>query len=227
MVNPFNIHDNYGLLGYNHTQILNGGYVWTMPSPIKNNFLLKGIINGWQLSGTTSFQTGAPIQPNTNGNLYTNYGNTANGGFNVSPTTWLGSNAAGLVLVPLEVCDPGKNLHSGQYFNPSCFAPPAFGHNGTLEWGNLHGPAFFDSDLTLFKMFRIRESQSVEFRASGFNFLNRPNPQFGLGGNNDLTLNFANSNNVTQQTNQNAATTGTPAHTTGNRTIQFAVKYNF
>jgi hypothetical protein len=228
-VNPFNIKDNYGVLAYNHTQIFNAAYFWRLPSPIHSNFLLKGVVNGWQLSGVTQIQTGAPIQPNTNGNLNTYFGNTTVNGVSTqaSPTSYLGSNAAGLVLEPLLTCNPGSNLKSGQYFNPSCFAPPAPGQNGTLMWPNIHGPAYFDSDLTLSKKFSITEHQSVEFRGSAFNFFNHPNPQFGLGGNSDITLNFSDKNNNLTGTNQNASTTGTPLHRVGDRLVEFAVKYYF
>ena len=30
-VDPFNIASNYGVLAYNHTHILNGGYYWNSP----------------------------------------------------------------------------------------------------------------------------------------------------------------------------------------------------
>jgi hypothetical protein len=132
-----------------------------------------------------------------------------------------------LVLVPLLTCNPGANLKSGQYFNPACFAPPPLGSNGTLVWPNVHGPAFFDADMNLMKNFRITESQKLQFRISAFNFLNRPNPQFGAGGNSDLTLNFQGSGNILSQTNTNALTTGFPAHTVGSRVVELAVKYYF
>ena len=95
---------------------------------------------------------------------------------------WVPSMRLALVLEPQLVCNPGANLKSGQYFNPACFAPPNPGQNGTLIWPIFHGPAYFDSDLTLSKRFKITERQAVEFRVSAFNFLNHPNPQFGLGG---------------------------------------------
>ncbi|MBV9501485.1 MAG: TonB-dependent receptor [Acidobacteriaceae bacterium] len=227
-VDPFSVPANYGVLAFNHTHIFNAGYVWNMPSPAHNQWLALAA-NGWTLSGTVQFQTGAPIQPSTNGNMYANYGNTVIGGHTVpvGPETWLGSNAANLVLVPVLTCNPGSNLKSGQYFNPSCFGPPAQGSNGTLVWPDIHGPAYFNSDLALFKSFRITERQKIELRFSAFNFLNRPNKQFGLGGNNDLTVNFAGANNIMQSTNQNTFLTGAPAHTTGDRLIEFAAKYYF
>jgi hypothetical protein len=240
-VYPFNIKDNYGVLAFNHTHIFNTGLILSLPK------LSQGwgdrVVGGWQLSSTINFQTGAPIQPNTNGNMYATYGNipvtggsiTINGNtvpvsgnsIGLSPGTSLGSSAADLALVPLLICNPQANLKSGQYFNPACFAPPALGTNGTLVWPNIHGPAYFDADANLMKNFRITENQKVQLRFSAFNFLNRPNPQFGTGGNGDITLNFSNSSNLLTQTNQNALANGYPAHTVGNRVVEFAVKYYF
>jgi hypothetical protein len=232
-VDPFNVNNNYGVLGFDHTHIFNTGYVWNLPSPVHGHWLAAGAVNGWTLSGTVQFQTGAPLQPNTNGNMNATYGNISVLGSDgvqhsvgAGPQTWLGSNAADLVLVPVLTCNPGANLKSGQYFNPSCFAPPAPGTNGTLVWPDIHGPAFFNSDLAVFKSFHITERQRVEFRFSAFNFLNHPNKQFELGGNNDLTLNF-NSGGPLSQTNTNSFLTGYPAHTVGDRLVEFAVKYYF
>jgi hypothetical protein len=94
-------------------------------------------------------------------------------------------------------------------------------------WPNIHGPAFFEADLNLMKNFKITENQKIQFRMSAFNFLNRPNPQFGAGGNGDLTLNFQGAGGLLTQTNQNASTTGFPAHSVGDRLVEFAVKYYF
>jgi hypothetical protein len=229
-VDPFNIGSNYGVLAFDHTHIFNAGYVWNLPSPIHGNAFLKGAVNGWQLSGVTQWQSGAPLQPNTNGNMNSSYGNTIINGntVGVSSQTWLGSNAAGLALVPLLTCDPRSNLKSGQYFNPSCFTPPPQGQNGTLVWPYIHGPAYFDTDLALFKNFKVTERQSLQFRFSAFNFINHPNKQFNLNGNTDVSLNFTNTNTrLLSPTNTNASTNGYPAFTTGNRLVEFAVKYNF
>lgn len=231
-VDPFNIKNNYGVLGFNHSHIFNTGYVWRMPSPLHGNRIVAGVVNGWQLSGTTQFQTGAPIQPNSNGNMNASYGNlTLNGAtFTPSTTTYLGSNATHLILVPQLICNPMANLQSGQYFNPACFAPPSPGTNGTLVWPNIHGPAYFDADVSLSKSFKVTEGQKVELKASAFNFLNRPNPQFNAGNNNgDTTLTFGTggSANLFTPTNRNTSTTGFPAHTVGDRLIEFAVKYYF
>ena len=218
-IDPFNNSANYGVLAYDHTHIFNAAYVINLPSPIKDNKFLGGVVNGWVLSGITQFQSGAPIQPNTNGDL--------NVGF---PTTeqnldYLGTNA--MPTLPKLVCDPRKNLGPNQFFNTSCFAPPTGGQNGDLIWPYIKGPAFFNSDLAIYKDFAFKEHQKIELRFSAFNFLNHPLWQFGTGGAQDLNLNFSDANGNLMQTNQNALTTGSPLFKTGRRVIEFAAKYNF
>jgi hypothetical protein len=231
-VDPFSIKNNYGPLAYDHTHILNLSYVWNMPSFIHGNKFAGGAVNGWQLSGYTTFQSGAPLQPGTGGNLNVQYpggltvtlpnGLTANG---VSPSTWFGTNAPNAVL-PVVTCDPRQHA-AGLYFNPNCFAPPAYGQQGTFIWPYVKEPAYFDSDLGLFKSFKVTESQSVQFRVSATNFLNHPLPQFGLAGNGDQSLNFSGPGNTLSQTNTNATTTGKPAFKIGSRQVTFALKYYF
>jgi hypothetical protein len=230
---PFSIRANYGPLAYDHTNILNFAYNWNLPRFVHGNRIVEGAVNGWQLSGYTTYQSGAPLQPNVNGNLNAAYpgsatvtlpnGLTATG---ISPTTWFGTNAI-QSIVPVVVCNPSAGLKSGQIFNPNCFAPPAYGQQGTLIWPYIHLPAYFDSDLGLFKNFKVTERQSVQFRVSAINFLNHPLAQFGLAGTGDETLNFSGPNNTLSPTNTNATTTGTPAFKTGSRQVTFALKYYF
>ena len=228
---PFNKNANYGVLAYDHTHIFNAAYIWNLPKPVHGNAILEGAVNGWIISGVTQLQSGAPIQPNTNGTLNASYGNVILNGTQIgaSAFSYLGSTAANLALVPALTCDPRSGLHSGQYFNPSCFTPPAYGQEGALVWPYIKGPAYFDSDLALYKSFRITENQRVEFRASAFNFLNHPHPGFLINGNtSDTSLNFSNpSTHLLSPTNQNPLTTGRPLFATGNRLIEFALKYYF
>ncbi|MGH9437096.1 MAG: carboxypeptidase regulatory-like domain-containing protein [Terriglobia bacterium] len=224
MVWPFNINDNYGVLGYDHTHIFNAAYVFSLGTPMHSNWLVNGVVNGWTLSGTVQLQSGAPIQPATN-NLNATFGNaTVNGtSYGISANNWLGTNAAGLTLQPALTCDPRKNLASGQYFNPKCFTVPALGSPGDIVWPYIKGPPFFNTDLALYKTFHITERQSIEFRFSAFNFINHPNPELGANGNNDLKLNFSGPGGL----NNDPLTDGFPHYTVGNRDIEFAAKYRF
>lgn len=232
---PYSMRANYGVLNFDHSHIFNAAYVINLPSPEKNSKLLKALVNGWVASGITQWQSGAPIQGNTNGNLNVNYGcvdhlnadgTTTCAGF--SAQNQLGTNLAGIGLVPRIVCDPRTGLTSGQSFNPSCFAPAAAGHNGDIIWPYIKGPAFFNSDLAIYKRFSITERHKVELRFSAFNFLNHPLPQFNADSSNaDLKLNFSDSAGKLVQTNQNSLTTGKPLFSVGRRVVEFTLKYNF
>ena len=52
---------------------------------------------------------------------------------------------------------------------------PAYGAAGS-RWSGLTcvAPAYFDSDLALFKNFQITERQKLQFRISAVNWLNHP-----------------------------------------------------
>lgn len=57
-----------------------------------------------------------------------------------------------------------------------------------------YGPAYFDSDLGLFKNFQMGENRRLQFRMQAYNFLNHP------------LWSFPNSQNLTLQFNQNPST---------------------
>ncbi len=266
-VDPFVLRNNYGPLAYDHTHILNLTYNWSMPSPIHGSDLgLKlagGVVNGWQLSGYTAYQSGTPLQPSLGGGMNANYAggltvptvahpNLPNNGItlpnglvatSINASSWLGSNAYN-VLVPALTCDPSKGLQSGQYFNPKCFTTPAYGQQGQNIMPYMRNPAYFDSDLGIYKDFHFTSSRYIEFRASATNWLNHPLRQFGLAGNSDQSLNFqqntpatcagcvdSNGNPLTvvseSPTNVNTQTTGKPAFKTGSRFVTLAAKFYF
>jgi hypothetical protein len=255
-VDPFVLKNNYGPLAYDHTQILNFSYNWATPSLIHGNSLLSnlaaGAVNGWKLSGYTAWQSGSPLQPSTGGNLnasYTpdnlTYPTNANPDLpdltitlpnglraaQVNPSTWFGTSSYN-VLIPALTCDPRKGLHlSGQRFNPACFTIPAQGQQGPNVLPYIRNPNYFDTDLGIYKSFRVTESQRVEIRASATNWLNHPLRQFDLENTNDESLHFynpgPNSTVSLSPTNTNTTTTGVPAFKTGSRFVTLAAKYYF
>jgi len=220
-VDPFTLANNYGVLGFDHTHIINAAYVVNLPSPVHGNPFLGGVVNGWELSGITQWQSGAPIQPNTAGTMNVQLPAS------YSQQQDLGTNAYPNGVIPLVTCDPRKGLASGQYFNPSCFTMPPLGQQGTLVWPYIKGPAYFNSDLSLYKNFNFKEHQQLQFRFQTYNFMNHPLAQFNAdGNNNDVKLNF-NNNGTISATNLNGLTTGSPQHTVGRRVVMFSLKYVF
>ncbi len=266
-VDPFILHNNYGTLAYDHTHIVNLTYNWSLPSPIHSKGLalkvVGGAINGWKLSGYTTFQSGAPLQPALNGSMNATYAggltvptlahpNLPNNAVtlpngllanSITPSTWLGTFAYN-VLVPALSCDPTKGLKKGYYFNPNCFTTPAYGTQGQSIMPYMRNPAYFDTDLGIYKDFHITTTRYIEFRVTATNWINHPLPQFGLANQNDEALNFQQTTNAScsgctnangtpiqviseAATNQNAQTTGKPAFKTGARFVLFAAKFYF
>jgi len=233
---PYDCAHNYGVLNFDHTSIFNAAYVVNLPNAVKGkggaDRFLGGVTNGWVLSGITQWQSGPPLQPNT-GSLNVGWP------VNMQPTDYLGTNSVA-ITEPLITCDPRKNLKSGQYFNTSCFAPPTGGKDGDIIWPYIKGPAFFNSDLAIYKDFHFKEHDKIEFRMSAFNFLNHPLKQFDTNGNDsDVNLNFSASNAGScaanapipcglSQTNVNTTTNGVPLYKNNvPRVIEFAVKFMF
>jgi hypothetical protein len=229
-IDPFHVRANYGPLAYDRTHLFNAAYYITLPGLHDANFFVKGIINGWQLSGDTQLQSGTPLQPNTGGNLNAKWLSNSSGA-SASNTYLLGTNA--VVLSPYLKCDPRSG--GGKYFNPSCFQTPSkMGVNGPAVWPYIKGPAFFVSDLAIAKSFAVTEHQNIQLRVSAFNFLNHPLPQLGQGNDDNLYMNCVQSSPSAMGcdeggTNQNPTTNGNVQYKAAkqHRYMELSLKYNF
>jgi hypothetical protein len=219
-LDQFNLKNDYGVLPSNRPQIFNVAYSVELGSPMKNNKFAGGFVNGWQLSGLTQLQSGA----NLTGQSSQNFGMALNGykipgtTFNVSNASLLGT--TDIQLNPVLTCNPASNLATNQYINPKCFSfPTQIGQNGPTILPAIYGPAFFNSDLGLFKNFQVREQMKIQLRFNAYNFLNHP--LWSFNGQN-LSLGF---DGTAGQVN--TPLFGTVTEKQGHRVVQMAVKFNF
>jgi hypothetical protein len=248
VVNPFDLNSNYGPLEYDHTKAFNVMLSYKLPKPIHDNAVLGQIVNGWELSNYTAYQDGVPYQT-TSVNMNGTYNQVKNSaGFpqqtfqmpdglytqTIGTSEWFGTSQYENGLQEVLTCDPRKGLAKGQYFNPGCFAAPLapsygfYGQMGQIIWPYIRTPHYFDSDLALFKAFKVTEAQRLELRFSATNVLNHANGQFGLAGNADNQLTFSGvSTSSGLVYNSNQSTTGVPEAKLGYRWMQFAAKYYF
>jgi hypothetical protein len=204
-IDPFHLANNYGPLNFDRTQVLNLSYSY-QTGKFTDAHLLGGFINNWLVSGITNLQSGPDMQTGVSASPGYYVQGNINQGANAYPVesqSILGT--PDVNLQPVLKCNPKSGLAAHQYLNPACFALPALGTNGAYIEPYAHGPAFFDSDLTLEKGFGLGEGRNLRFRIAGFNFLNHPLNSFGTGYASQTTLQLS-----------DTSATGTPQSATYN-----------
>ena len=68
---------------------------------------------------------------------------------------------------------PNKGID--HYLNPAAFKQPELGTYSPLGANNILGPGLVQIDMGLTRNFQVRERQTVQFRAEGFNVANHVN----------------------------------------------------
>jgi hypothetical protein len=128
-------------------------------------------------------------------------------------------------LNPLVTCNPRANLAPHQFINGNCFAAPTIvGQNGPTVLPAIYGPAYFNSDLGVFKNFQVTEGTRLQIRAQAQNFLNHP--LYSFPNTNNLTLNFLQSTPGGPITLNNP-NFGIADYKTGHRIVEMVAKFYF
>jgi hypothetical protein len=240
----FNMRRWYGPAPFDRSQILSLSYFIKLPAIgtklAPSNKIVKSGLDGWQISGIFQAMPGGPIGNNfgseyavnqntigiwadttasytLNGSTYTNY----------KPSSY-SSFATGTpdeVAVPRMTCDPRTGLKKDQYLNPNCFAGPTAMSNGVYRLPYIHGPAYINDSLGLFKAFKFADRRSLEIRAEAFNLFNHAWNEF-IANDPNMYLGFDAYGNPGPSTNNNAAA-GTVDNKTGHREISLAAKFYF
>jgi hypothetical protein len=149
---------NYGMASFDHTHIFKLNYLVDVPNAPVHNAILRGALHGWQLSGITTFQSGAPL------------------GIGVTTTT--SEDITGSPdLGPRVVVTGDPNLSKSQqtfsqFFNTSVFSLPAVGTVGNAGRTVIRGPGLNNWDSALAKNFRIVERLRLQLRLEAYNAFN-------------------------------------------------------
>jgi hypothetical protein len=222
---------NYGPLPFDRSQIFSAYYAYKFGNYVHER-LAGAFVNGWMLSGITAFQSGPDIQtsisPSPNFGLTGFLGPSGNANrVTVSNSVFLGT--PDVALMPTLVCNPKSQLAAHQYVNGACFGLPAIGQNGPYIIPYMHGPAYVDSDLSAQKAFHFSESKSLQFRVSGFNFLNHPLTSFTSSFSGEYSLILSNATSFTPSSAAYAPSSGfgTAAYKQGRRVAELSGKFVF
>jgi hypothetical protein len=228
---PINLDANYGVIASDRTHVFNASYSYDAGSWFKGNAVLRGVLNGWTISGITTIQSGANLQAayDKGFRITGPQGGTA-GGVEVNAKNILGT--PDYTLIPMLTCDPSAGLEHGQYVNGDCFTLPAVGglENGPINMPYMHGPVFTNSDLSVRKSFKLNERQAVQFSVSAFNVLNHPLPSFNNDDDHNIRAQFGTDgqfNAPTQLSNGSLIRYGMPYMKRCRRIMEFTARYSF
>jgi len=148
---PYNRHSNYGPASFDRRQVFVTTYDYHLPFFSKMEGVGGAILSGWEVSGITRYQSGAP--------------------FTVTANTAIGTRRADYVGGSVLLADPGPN----GWINPAAFAPAPATRRGNGGAGIVTGPNLQTWDFSMRKQFQITERFNVRFQADMFNAFNRTN----------------------------------------------------
>lgn len=174
-------HRSWGVLPFDRTHVFNMSYNYSFPKLARGSFdnaFTRGLLNGWQMSGITTWASGIPIRLKFTGDIA-----TAN-----QAVAWYGSDAfngtnAGASLgavTPVYLGNPStggsKDLGS-RLFDLGQLAIPTFPTSGpAVPPFYLRTPSRSNFDVSFFKNFNISESKKIQFRTGLFNVFNQAYP---------------------------------------------------
>ena len=206
----YNVTNLWGPSEYDARNALVINYLYALPFFRNQNTITGKIIGGWQLSGSSQFQTGQPCGVGTN-NDYAGVGEVGSFGCgtNTSEGQFWVKNGSPHILKKFSGY-PGQQ--GNKYFsttNPDgspIFTQPAAGtfnlQNGVRD--SIYGPGFQNWNLSLKKNFPINDRAGFEFNADAYNFINHPNwAQIGQAGGLQLNPTAGTFGQITQKSTSN------------------------
>jgi len=194
---PFNIHNNYGPTSNDRPFVFNASYYYNSGSVHMFNGFVNETLSGWTISGISTWQAGGYIPAALGNNVpnfslgikYINLPGTSdqqkamNLGTGLGAPTYFGTDAP-IPIIPVLTCDPTANLANYQKLNGNCFNAPPVGTQGGHNFPYMSAASYYNNDLSIYRAFRIpgHEGQQIQFRASAFDWLNHPLPNFSSSG---------------------------------------------
>ena len=199
--NSFALYNEFGNSGFDIRHRLVMNYAWDLPvgrgRSYVNSGLLGRVLEGWQLAGITTIQSGHPFDL---------FGNRD------AEHTGLSSR---LDLIGSPALPSGHpRTETGVNWNG--FQMPDYGFAGNVSKNRYYGPGYDNWDIVMAKDTSITERVKLQFRTEVFNLFNRP--QFDQPGNlyqSPGTFGFS------------TATLSQPDGTTSARQMQFGLKLLF
>jgi len=174
----FNVNSERGLSDYDARQVLNFGWVYTIPNVTEGPHFVRAILSNYVYGGKFSGHSGRPYDVTLNND-------TALDDEPNQRAALLPGMSPNLPKNRHRSCTAGCKVQ--EWFNINAFTYPAIGQFSPMQRNSLVGPAYLDTDMNIgryFPLSKIREGMRLLFRADAFNVWNTPNlanPQAKFG----------------------------------------------
>jgi hypothetical protein len=192
-VNSFNLKGNRASSNFDQRHLLHISYIYDLPllkffdtflhsaddnytdqdrTHWQSSNVVKAVLDGWQLSGLTLFETGIPFTVINNGSPA---GISALDNAGVANGVGSGSypDLSGISAHSRKPAGGNNSKSFGPLLlNPAAFVAPRGLTFGDAGRNDLNNPRRWNSDMALLKHFPVYERVNAEFRAEAFNVFN-------------------------------------------------------
>ena len=183
-LNPLDYRSTYALSQFDARHRLVVSYVYELPIP-KYDGLAGKVLDGWDISGIYSYQTGFPIRITSSADnelMYSAFFEYPGEPAQLKAFKSNNPHATGCAYEtgPSDPSGSGQGCQTvlNQYFDPNTFTedtavvPSLFGQIGNAKRTYCCGPPINNFDFALHKVLPAGESKRFEFRAEFFNMFN-------------------------------------------------------
>jgi len=169
---------DYGPAGQDARQAFNGYFTYELPFGrgekygAKMNRVVDEAVGGWKVSGSVVMYSGFPLTMGSGENYYVNsWGAHANQYrkmkiTNRSISHWFGDDPSAIPCLTTDA--NGTTIDNGT----CAYGGESYTGFGNAQNGSERAPGFRQVDLSAFKAFKIRNSQTLQLRGEAFNALN-------------------------------------------------------
>jgi hypothetical protein len=161
--NPYNQNFDYGPSAHNLPNNFKFSDVWTIPTLHVKGALLDRLTNGWQVNSLVVWQSGLPLT------ILSGVDNSFTGN---------GLDHANYLGAPIALTTKrSHNAMAKEFFNTAAFGTNTVGTFGTASKGQVQGPRYFDTDMSLIKSTQVFEKVNLQLRLEAFDVFNNVNFQ--------------------------------------------------